>query len=108
ASGGGGGNQTNPWHHQTSVSWVLGDANGMLHSGAPRRTFRCLFDSQKMVLTLETGSYAVRRGDFVVIALDENWRPATVKSGIDALRVFDLPEGDRTRLMTRAREYYDS
>lgn len=108
ASGGGGGNQTNRWHHETSVSWALGDENGMLHSEAPRRTFSCLFDSQRMLLTLETGTYAVRRGDFVVIVLDENWRPSLVKSGINALQVFDLPQDDRIRLISRARRYYDS
>lgn len=65
-----------------------------------------MFDSQQMTLTVETGTYAVRRGDFVVVALDENWRPSAVTSGLDSLRVFDLPEDQSKHLISASRKYY--
>lgn len=106
-SGGGGGNQANPWHHKSSMYWSLGDEHGHYLKDGPQKAFTCLFDSRHMTLTIETGTYAVRRGDFVVIALDENWHPSVVKSGIESLRVFDLPEEDRKHLISASRKYYN-
>lgn len=45
-------------------------------------------------------------GGFVVIALDENWRPGAVTSGLDSLRVFDLPEDQSKHLISASRKYY--
>ena len=59
-----------------------------------------------MTLTLETGTYAVRRGDFVVVSLDDSWQPGVVSSGLDSLRVFDLTETARQRLISHARKHY--
>jgi len=106
ATGGGGGNPSDPWQHKSSVFWTLGDAHGEYLKDGPHKAFTCVFDSQQMTLSVETGTYAVRRGDFVVIALDENWRPSTVSSGLDALRSFDLPEAQSNHLMAASRKYY--
>ena len=106
ASGGGGGNQANPWHYSASMSWALGDENGWFPKDAPRETFTCLFDSERMMLTIDARTYAVRRGDLVVIALDENWRPHVVGTGTASLEVFGLSEVNRERLELQAHRNY--
>jgi len=106
-AGGEGGNQSSPWLHKTSMIWALGDEDGWFSGESPRQAFSSLFDSRNMTLTVASGTYAVREAGFVVISLDENWQPGNVKTGIDSLRIFDIPEASRKHLMSEARKHLD-
>lgn len=106
-AGGEGGNQSSPWLHRTTMYWTLGDEDGWFAEDSPREAFSCLFDSRNRTLTMESGTYAVSEGGFIVIALDENWQPGQVKTGISSLSMFDIPEENRKRLLSEARKYTD-
>jgi hypothetical protein len=105
-TGGGGGMQDEPWLFTSAASWTQTDESGEYSSDSPKASFRFLFNGQDMTLTTDTGTYAVRRGGFIVISLDDSWRTGTVKSGIESLRNFDIPEPDRQRLLTKVRKHY--
>jgi len=106
ATGGGGGMQDKPWLFKSAASWTLGDEKGDYSTGAPQKSFNFLFNGQDMSLKVNTGTYAVRKGDFIVISLNSNWSTGTVKSGIESLRRFDMPEDRKRRLLTEARKHY--
>jgi len=106
-AGGEGGNQTSPWLHKTTMYWALGDEDGWFAENAPRKAFSCLFDSRNKTLTTENGTYAVREGSLVVISLGEDWRPGTIKTGINSLRIFDIPEENRKHLLSEVQKHID-
>jgi len=105
-TGGGGGTQDKPWLFKSSASWTLGDENGDRSSDSPQKSYSMVFDSRNMTLTTDTGTYAVRRGSIIVIYLNSDWRTQTVKSGIESLRKFDLPEEDKQQLVNKVRKHY--
>ncbi len=105
-SGGGGGSQDKPWLFSSTASWALGDENGEHSSDAPRKSFNFIFNSRDMTLKVDSRTYAVRKGDLVVITLDDAWRAGAVKSGIESLRNFRMPEDDRKHLLDEIRKYY--
>ncbi len=106
ASGGGGGNQENPWYFKSAFAWTLEDERKWYGKSSDTKAFDFMFNSREMTLTVNTGTYAVRQGDFIVISLDKDRNPTTVSAGIDALRSFDIPEDQRQRLLKEARKYY--
>ncbi|GMQ84017.1 MAG: hypothetical protein BMS9Abin06_0766 [Gammaproteobacteria bacterium] len=106
ATGGGGGMEDKPWLFKSALSWTLGDENGEYSNDAPKKAFSFLFNGQNMTLTVDTGTYAVRREGFIVIALDSNWRTSAVKSGIESLRIFNIPEDAGQHLLNEARKHY--
>ena len=59
-----------------------------------------------MTITTESGNYAVRKADIIVITLDSEWKTGSVKSGIESLRDFDLTDKKRQQLEKKIREYY--
>jgi hypothetical protein len=105
-AGGEGGNQSSPWLHKTTMFWAPGDEEGWFPEDSPRKSFSCLFDSRNKTLSMESGTYAVSEGGFIVISLDENWQPGKVKTGIDSLQVFDIPEENRKHLLSEARKHF--
>lgn len=106
AAGGGGGSQTEPWLFKSAIVWAQGDGNGWHSNDAPQKTFNFQLDSHDMTLKTDKGTYAVRSGDFVVITLDKDWYPGTVNSGIESLRLLDLPDSDKQHLVNEARKHY--
>ncbi len=106
AAGGGGGNQTDPWLFKSAIVWAQGDENGWHSDDAPQKTFNFQLDSHDMILKIDKGTYAVRSGDFIVISLDKDWYPSTVNSGIESLRLFNLPDNDKQHLVNEARKHY--
>jgi len=106
-AGGEGGNQSSPWLHKMTIFWALGDRDRWFAEDSPRKAFSILFDSRNRTLTMESGTYAVSEGSFIVISLDENWQPGKVKTGIDSLRIFDIPEANRKHLLSEARKHFD-
>jgi len=106
-AGGEGGNQSSPWLHKTTMYWALGDKDGWFAENSPRQAFSSLFNSRNMTLTMESGTYAVSEAGFIVISLDKNWQPGKIKTGIDSLRIFDIPEANRKHLLSEARKQYD-
>ncbi|TCK18231.1 hypothetical protein DFR30_1506 [Thiogranum longum] len=108
ATGGGGGIQDKPWLFKSAASWTLGDDGHKYTRESPTRSFSFIFDSRNMTLTTESGSYAVREGDMIVITLDSNWKTGSVKSGINALYDFDIPVENSQQLVKEARKYYSN
>ncbi len=106
AVGGGGGNQADPWLFKSAIVWAQGDENGRHSKDAPQKAFNFQLDSRDMILTTDKGTYAVRSGDFIVISLDKNWYPSAVNSGVESLRLFDLPDSDKQHLVNEARKHY--
>jgi len=106
-AGGEGGNQPSPWLHRITLHWAAGDKSGWFAEDAPRKTFSCLFDSRNWTLTMDSGTWAVNEHGFIVVALDENWYPGKVKTGIESLRLFDVPAETRRHLLTEARKQYN-
>jgi len=106
AAGGGGGNQASPELFKSAIVWAQGDENGWHSNDAPQKAFNFQLDSHDMILTTDKGTYAVRSGDFIVITLDKDWYPSAVNSGIDSLRLFDLPDYDKQHLVNEARKHY--
>lgn len=106
AAGGGGGNQADPRYFNSAIVWAQGDENGWHSNEAPKKAFNFQLDSHDMILTIDKGTYAVRSGDFIVITLDEDWYPSTVNSGIESLRLFNLPDTEKQHLVNEARKYY--
>lgn len=104
-AGGGGGNQDNPWLYKSALYWALGDSSGWYARNAPRKGLEYLFNSKDMTLTLETGTYAVRRGELIVISLDEHWQPAVVDSGVSSLKVFAADTENAQRLESVVRSH---
>jgi len=105
-AGGEGGNQSSPWLHKMTMYWALGDKDGWFAESAPRKTFSFLFNSRNKTLTMESGTYAVSERGFIVISLDEDWRPGKIKTGIDSLNIFDIPEQNKKHLLSEARKHY--
>ena len=106
ASGGGGGNQDNPWHFKSAIVWTPEEERMQYGKSSDTKAFDFMFNSQDMTLTVDNGTYAVRRGDFIVIALDKDMNPVAVSSGIESLRSFDLPENEKQHLLSEARKHY--
>ena len=106
ATGGGGGVQDKPWLFKSAASWTLGDENLRYTGDSPTRSFSFVFDSRNMTITTESGNYAVRKADIIVITLDSEWKTGSVKSGIESLRDFDLTDKKRQQLEKKIREYY--
>jgi hypothetical protein len=101
-AGGGGGSEPTPWRHQATMFWAPGDADGWYDPDATRKAFGFLFDSRSMTLTVARGTYAVKPGQFIVIALDRNWQPDYVEAGTEGLRIFEMPDENRKHLMSEA------
>lgn len=106
AAGGGGGNEPDPRLFKAAIVWAQGDGNGWHANDAPLRTFDFQLDSRDMILTIDKGTYAVRSGDFIVITLDDSWQPVSVNSGIESLRLFNLPDTNQRHLINEARKHY--
>jgi len=106
-AGGEGGNQSSPWLHKMTMYWALGDEEGWFAGNAPRKAFSCLFDSRNRTLTTERGTYAVSEGGLVVISLGEDWQPGAIKTGINSLRSFDIPDENRKHLLSEVQKHID-
>ena len=106
AAGGGGGKLDNPWMYKSSLFWALGDMDGRYYEQSTRKAFSYLFDSKAMTLTMDSGTYAVRRGELIVISLDEDLKPDTVNSGLASLSVFDVPDQASKSLMAAVKKHY--
>ena len=105
-AGGGGGKLDNPWMYKSAMHWALGDEDGWYHKQAERKAFSYLFDAQGMTLTTDVGTYAVRRGELIVISLDENWKPGAIESGLGSFSVFDVPDEEREQLVAAVKKHY--
>jgi len=105
-SGGGGGSQDQPWLFSSASSWALGDEDGEYSKDAPRKTFNFIFNSRDMTLKVDSRTYAVRKGDLIVIPLGSDWHASAIKSGVESLRSFRIPDDDRQNLLSEIRKYY--
>ncbi|VAW72896.1 hypothetical protein MNBD_GAMMA15-403 [hydrothermal vent metagenome] len=106
ASGGGGGSLDKPWLFRSAASWVKGDDNGKYSIDAPRKTFDFIFDSRNLTLKVDSRTYAVRKGDLIVILLDSQWRATGIKSGVEALRRINMPEYRKKHLLNEVKKHF--
>jgi hypothetical protein len=88
------------------MHWALGDDHGWYPEHTKRKAFNYLFDARSMTLTVDSGTYAVRRGELIVISLDEDWKPAAVESGLASLNLFDVADEQRKQLAAAVRKHY--
>jgi len=90
---------------RSAASWGLGDDNGNHSIDAPRKTFDFIFNSRNLTLKVDSRTYAVRKGDLIVIPLDGQWRATGLKSGVDALRSLNIPEQRKQPLLNELRKH---